>query len=62
MGWPIQIVVGKRGLEASEYEIKIRRTNEKRTMSFDEFSELHAYAKRHYDAVMTFFEQAGLKS
>ena len=60
MGWPLQIVVGKRGLEASEYEIKVRRTNEKRTMSFDEYAEWHAHAKRHPDAVGSFFEQAGL--
>ena len=29
LGWPLQITVGKRGLEAGNVEVKIRATNEK---------------------------------
>ena len=60
MGWPLQIVVGKRGLEAGEYELKVRRTNEKRSMSFDEFNEWYALSKREPNTVAVFFEQVGV--
>lgn len=38
MGWPMQIVLGKRGLEAGEYEIKNRMTGEKITVDLDKFN------------------------
>ena len=34
IGWPVQVIVGKRGLANNSVEVKIRRTNEKRDISF----------------------------
>ena len=37
IGWPVQIIVGKRGLANCEYEMKNRRTNDKFTINFEDF-------------------------
>ncbi|MCL2889026.1 MAG: proline--tRNA ligase [Eggerthellaceae bacterium] len=36
IGWPMQIIVGKRSLAQSEVELKIRSTGEKRSLALDE--------------------------
>lgn len=46
IGWPIQVIVGKRGLKDSTVEIKHRRTGEKKVVSLDSATELLGYAKR----------------
>ena len=61
MGWPLQVVVGKRGLEAGEYEIKVRRTNEKRAISFDTYAEWLSFSKRAKAPIAAFFEQVGVR-
>lgn len=48
IGWPVQIIVGKRGIKESKVEIKIRATGEKREMSLDSISELFTYLKRNF--------------
>jgi len=36
VGYPLQIVVGKRGFESGDVEVKIRKTGEKRTVPLDD--------------------------
>ncbi|MDO4183325.1 MAG: proline--tRNA ligase [Coriobacteriia bacterium] len=38
IGWPVQVVVGKRGLEAGTVEVKVRRTGEKMDIPREELS------------------------
>ena len=44
--WPLQIVVGKRGLAEGKVEVKLRRTGEKKDIAFSTITELLAFAKR----------------
>lgn len=60
MGWPLQIVVGKRGIENREYELKVRATGEKRNIGFDVYQEWMSFAKRAQAPIRSFLEQAGL--
>lgn len=46
IGWPLQIVVGKRGLKEGKVEIKLRRTGEKRDISIAAVAEALAFTKR----------------
>ena len=46
IGWPLQIVVGKRGLEAGNVEVKLRRTGERKEVSLASLSELMRAAHR----------------
>ena len=46
MGWPVQIVVGKRGLQAGELEVKNRHTGVKSTITLDTYAEAVAFARR----------------
>ena len=46
IGWPLQIVVGKRGLAEGKVEVKLRRTGEKKDIAFSTITELLAFAKR----------------
>ena len=46
IGWPLQIIVGKRGLAEGNVELKNRRTGEKRDISIAAVSEALAFAKR----------------
>jgi prolyl-tRNA synthetase len=46
IGWPLQIVVGKRGLEAGTVEVRRRRNGERKDFSLDVLPELMAFAKR----------------
>lgn len=45
IGWPLQIVVGKRGLAQGEYEIKVRSTNQKVTVGIEAFNAAIKQAK-----------------
>jgi len=40
IGWPLQIVVGKRGLTEGKVEMKLRRTGEKRDVALDDIPAL----------------------
>ena len=46
IGWPLQIVVGKRGLAEGNVEVKLRRTGEKKDVSLDVLAELMGFARR----------------
>jgi prolyl-tRNA synthetase len=46
IGWPYQLIVGKRGLAAGEVELKERHGNEKRQLALDEAVSLVATAVR----------------
>jgi prolyl-tRNA synthetase len=46
IGWPVQIVVGKRGLKENKVEVKLRRTGEKKDVSLDVLAELMGFARR----------------
>jgi len=47
IGWPLQIIVGKRGLAEGKVEIKRRRTGERRDISLDALGDAFAFAKRN---------------
>ena len=46
IGWPLQIVVGKRGLAEGKVEVKLRRTGEKKDVALSTITELLAFARR----------------
>lgn len=46
IGWPLQIIVGKRGLAEGKVEMKNRRTGEKRDLSIAAVAEALAFTKR----------------
>ncbi len=46
IGWPVQVIVGKRGLAEGNVEIKLRRTGQKRDVSLDAVAELLRFANR----------------
>ncbi|MCH4184260.1 MAG: proline--tRNA ligase [Eggerthellaceae bacterium] len=58
MGWPMQIVVGKRGLSNGVYEVKNRLTGEKNDVTFAQYKEALAFAHRATKPARTFFDQA----
>ena len=45
IGWPLQVVVGKRGVEAGNVEVKLRRTGERKDVSLASFAELMRFAR-----------------
>ena len=47
IGWPLQIVVGKRGLAEEKVEAKLRRTGEKRDIPLLSIKEMLSFAKRN---------------
>ena len=47
MGWPLQVIVGKRGLSEGKVEIKRRATGERRDISLETLTELLGFAHRH---------------
>ena len=47
IGWPLQIVVGKRGLADGKVELKRRQTGEKKDIALSSLAELMAFAKRN---------------
>ena len=46
IGWPLQVVVGKRGLAEGNVEVKLRRTGEKRDVSLLAVVDLLRFAQR----------------
>ncbi len=46
IGWPLQVVVGKRGLAENKVELRHRRTGKRADFSLDELPELMAFANR----------------
>ncbi len=58
IGWPVQIIIGKRGIENKEYEFKNRMTGEKKNIGFTAYAEALAFAKRTRRPVHEFLRQA----
>lgn len=50
IGWPLQVIVGKRGLENGTIEVKLRRTGEKRDVPLSTLVELMSFARRQAKA------------
>ncbi len=50
IGWPLQVIVGKRGLEESKVEVKLRRTGEKTDIPLANIAELMTFAHRRIKA------------
>lgn len=48
IGWPLQVIVGKRGLENEEVEVKLRRTGEKTTVALSSIVEMLSFAHRYH--------------
>ncbi len=46
IGWPVQVVLGKRGLADGKVEVKRRRTGQKRDVELSSIAELFSMAKR----------------
>lgn len=46
IGWPLQVIVGKRGLAEGKVEIKRRRTGERRDVDLTALQELFGFAYR----------------
>ncbi len=46
IGWPVQVIIGKRGLADNKVEIKNRRTGERRDISLDVLAETIGFARR----------------
>lgn len=47
IGWPLQVVVGKRGLVEGKVEIKMRKTGERRDIDLIAFTDAIAFAQRN---------------
>lgn len=47
IGWPLQIIVGKRGLKEGKVEVKNRRTGEKKDILLPSVAEMLTFAKRN---------------
>ncbi len=46
MGWPLQVIVGKRGLSEGKVEIKRRATGERRDIKLETLTEVLGFARR----------------
>ena len=46
VGWPVQVVVGKRGLAEGNVEVKLRRTGEKKDVALNTLAEMMGFARR----------------
>lgn len=58
IGWPLQFIIGKRGVANKEYELKNRMTGEKSTITTAEYAEALAFAKRAQRPMHAFMQQA----
>ena len=47
IGWPLQVVVGKRGLAEGTVEVKRRRTGEKVSVSLQALAEARKFAREY---------------
>lgn len=60
IGWPLQIIVGKRGLAEGKVELKRRRTGQRRDFLIDALPELLDYAHKNMPSMdsggLSFFE------
>ncbi len=54
IGWPVQIVVGKRGVENQTFEIKNRMTGEKQDVTFEAMRQAIDFSGRQEDPVKVF--------
>ena len=57
IGWPLQVIVGKRGLAEGNVEVKLRRTGQKRDISLDAAVSMLRFAHR-----VDFLREAGLNA
>ena len=55
IGWPLQVVVGKRGLAEGKVEVKLRKTGQKRDFAVDEVAEALDFTEK-----ADFKKEAGL--
>ena len=46
IGWPLQVIVGKRGLAEGKVEVKLRRTGERRDLALDTLRDTLAFIRR----------------
>ena len=46
IGWPIQVVIGKRGLADGKVEVKLRKTGQKKDVALEEVAELLDFTDR----------------
>lgn len=46
IGWPLQVIVGKRGLSEGKIELKRRRTGERKNVTFDYLNEVMEFVTR----------------
>ena len=58
IGWPLQVVIGKRGLEAGTVEAKLRKTCQKKDFAFETFAaQIEALGRPNdADGAVTFFD------
>ena len=58
IGWPLQVVIGKRGLEAGTVEAKLRKTCVKKDFPFETFAaQIEALGRPNFaDGAVTFFD------
>ena len=56
MGWPVQVIVGKRGLENGTLEVKIRATGERADVPVDLLMEARTVLKRFEGSVHAYFK------
>ncbi len=54
IGWPLQIIVGKRGLAEGKVEVKLRRTGQKRDADLATIAELFSFARQALSVHDTF--------
>lgn len=60
IGWPLQVIVGKRSLAEQKVEIKRRRSGARRDISFDALTDALAFAQRSskvWESEMNLFEK-----
>ena len=46
IGWPLQVVIGKRGLADGKVEVKLRKTGQKKDVALDEVVDLLDFTDR----------------
>lgn len=57
MGWPVQIVVSKRGVENKAFEVKNRMTDEKQDVTFESMRQMVDFSGRQSDSARVFLER-----
>ncbi len=50
IGWPVQVIIGQRGLDNGTIEVKLRRTGDKRDVPMATFVEMMSFARRQAKA------------